>query len=187
LIAKEGLKATTMERVAAMAKISKPVLYSHFDHRADLLRSLLEEYYSKIDDDVASRLHEDQPRSVEGYIYAVVEGVFDAMEAGGVAMQILWSENSQEPLVEEARRQRSRTTEASWSEMYQRRYGLSPATADVAAALVRATVAEVTAYWLRTPDVTREECALICTRFAQAGLRALSVDQKRGRAAAAAE
>jgi AcrR family transcriptional regulator len=174
LIDQAGLGAVTMEGVALAANVSKPVLYSHFEHRAALLLALLEQYWARVDAEVSNRAAPNA--SADEQLAAIVEGVFRAMAAGGRVMQLFWSDNSQEPLVEEASRKRRRATEASWAEAYRKRCALTKPEAECAAAMVRAAIAEATAHWFRTPDARRDECASICTMFVQGGLRAMMTD-----------
>jgi AcrR family transcriptional regulator len=172
VIEHEGLAALTMERVAAAAQVSKPVLYAHFENRAALLLALLERYWRDVDDAVAARLKESA--SLDDRLTGLVEGVFDAIERGGPVVQLLLNNDSYEPVVEEARNRRYREAERSWSNVYQDRIGLSKAEADAAAAILRSALNGATAHWLRTKSASRVLCMGTFLTIARAGLDALS-------------
>src|SRR5689334_20432541 len=58
LVADEGLAAVTMERVAAMAEVSKPVLYKHFEDRGALVTALLDRCWRELDNAVQAKLRD---------------------------------------------------------------------------------------------------------------------------------
>jgi AcrR family transcriptional regulator len=177
VVEQEGLAALTMERVAAAAQVSKPVLYAHFENRAALLLALLERYWRDVDEAVAARLKEST--TLDDRLTGLVEGVFDAIERGGPVVQLLLYNDSHEPLVEEARNRRYREAERTWSKAYQDRIGLSKAEADAAAAILRSALNGATAYWLRTKSASRALCMETFLTIARAGLDALA-HSKRG-------
>src|SRR3954470_10790835 len=109
LVAAEGLAAVTMERVAVLAEVSKPVLYSHFPDRGALLTALLERCWRELDSAVQGRLRE--ARTVEASLEAVVTGYFDELDRQGPVLQLMVSSGWHEPSVEDARRKRHSAAE----------------------------------------------------------------------------
>jgi len=177
VIERDGLAALTMERVAAAAEVSKPVLYGHFENRAALLLALLERYWRDVDEAVAARLKEGV--TLDDRLSGLVRGVFDAIEKGGPVVQLLLTNDSHEPIVEEARRRRYREAERSWSRAYQTSIGLSKPEADAAAAILRSALNGATGYWLRTRSASREVCINTCLTIMRAGLDALAQSPRR--------
>jgi len=160
LVDVEGMAAFTMERVAARAEVSKPVLYSHFENRAALLIALLERHWADLDRRVRLRLQTTS--TFDEHVAAIIAGYFDAsVEAGRVFHQLLVNE-SHDPVVEEARARRHRESEALWSAVYQSKFALSPAVASVVASILRGSLESAASYWLRAPDASRELCAGVC-------------------------
>jgi AcrR family transcriptional regulator len=175
LLSTEGLSAVTMERVAAKADISKPVLYSHFANRAALLLAMLEHLWADLDRAVGDRLR--SCTSFDEQLEAFVAGYFDAIRESGPALQLLASNQSDEPLIEEARRRRQRNAEAVWSEIYQQKMGLSKPVADAAAAILRSAIEGATNYWMRSPRNSRELSSSVCLTLFRGGLEALGSQQ----------
>jgi AcrR family transcriptional regulator len=165
-----------MERVAARADVSKPVLYSHFANRAELLMALLEQYWADLDLSVAERLQE--VHDFDGQLEAIVRGYFDAIEKGGLTLHLLLGAEAGAPIVEQARSQRYKDAERQWSATYEQKLGLPSPVAQAAAALVRSGIEGVARYWLRTPGADREACVNTCIAVARGGLHALAEPER---------
>lgn len=181
LVETEGTSAVTMERVAALAGLSKPVAYKHFSDRGDLLRALLERCWEELDRSVQQRLR--TATTFEAHVEALVAGYFAAVAAQGPVLQVLLSGASSEPAVEAARRERHRVAQAQWSAFYIARGGLPPQVADAAAAILRSALEGATAYWLEHPDVSVDLCASTCTDVVRGGLDRLRRTQRSATAA----
>lgn len=184
LVETEGVAAVTMERVAAMAGLSKPVIYSHFGSRGELLLALLERSWRNVDTAVQARL--STAKTLDDNIDALVVGYFDAVADQG-ALMTLMSNTSQEPLVESARQARIRAAEAEWSAVYRRRAGLPAAVADACAAILRSTLQGATEYWIDHPDTSRELVSQTCSEIMRAGLARLRRQARLEAAETAAE
>ena len=160
LVDVEGWAALTMERVAARAEVSKPVLYSHFDNRGALLVALLERHWADLDRRVRTRL--ESASSFDEHVAAIVAGYFDAsVEAGRVLHRLLVNE-SLDPVVEEARARRRRESEARWCAVYESKLGLSREVASVVAAVLGGALESGAEFSLRTPNASWELCGDVC-------------------------
>jgi AcrR family transcriptional regulator len=168
LVAEEGLAAVTMERVAALAELSKPVLYSHFRDRGDLLIALMERCWRQLDSAVRVRLK--AATSVEESLTALVTGYFEELQQQGPVLQLMLTSGRHEPAVEAAWRRRHRAAEREWSDFYQRRLGLPVAVADPAAAILRAAMQGAAAHWIDNPGARREDVVETCLAVMRAGL-----------------
>jgi AcrR family transcriptional regulator len=171
LVQTEGLAMVTMERVAALAGLSKPVIYSHFADRGELLRSLLERCWRSVDQSVQVRLR--TARTFDECLEALVVGYFDEIAAQGALVRLMIGNASQEPAVEQARRARQRAAEVEWSEFYQRRAGLPPNVADACAAILRSALQGASEYWIDRPGTTPDDAIDTCLQIMRAGVARL--------------
>ena len=175
LVADEGLAAVTMERVAAMAEMSKPVLYRHFADRGALLTALLERCWRELDAAVQAKLKD--ARTLDESLRALVTGYFDELDRQGPVLQMMVVSGWHEPAVEEARRRRHRAAEQQWSSFYQQRMGLPRAVADPAAAVLRSALEGAAAYHVDHADGGAEVIET-CIAIMRAGLDRLKRDQR---------
>jgi AcrR family transcriptional regulator len=161
LVAEEGTAAVTMERVAGLAGVSKPVVYKSFSDRGDLLCALLERCWLGLDESVQRRLR--AARSFDAHVAALVSSYFEELARQGRVLQVLLAGAAAEPALEAARRDRHRDAERQWSEFYQRRGGLAPDVADAAAAMLRRVLEGGTAYAIEHPRSDRDVLVATCT------------------------
>jgi AcrR family transcriptional regulator len=171
LVAEEGLAAVTMERVAALAELSKPVLYNHFRDRGDLLTALLERCWRQLDSAVRTRLQ--SASNVDESLAALVTGYFDELQRQGPVLQLMVTSGRHEPAVEAARRRRHQAAEREWSSFYQRRLSLPAAIAEPVAAMMRSALQGAAAYWIDNPHGRREDVVETCLVIMRAGLERL--------------
>lgn len=75
IIARHGVGALNPERLAIEAKVTKPVIYSHFDNRSHLLVSLARGYWNAVDHDVPQR--PDPGETFEAFVRRTVHAYFD--------------------------------------------------------------------------------------------------------------
>lgn len=176
LVTDEGLAAVTMERIAALAEVSKPVLYSHFADRGSLLTALLERCWRELDIAVQARLRAS--RTLEDSLEGLVAGYFDELDRQGCVLQLMVTSGWHEPQVEAARRARHRAAEASWSSFYQQRMGLSVSVADAAAAILRSALQGAASYRIEHPERDRKEITATCLTIMRAGLERLRRDAR---------
>ncbi|MCU1657184.1 MAG: hypothetical protein JWO57_1840 [Pseudonocardiales bacterium] len=181
LVADEGLAAVTMERVAVLAEVSKPVLYSHFPSRGALLTALLERCWRQLDSAVQARLRE--ARSLDECLEALVTGYFDELERQGPVLQLMVTSGWHEPAVELARQRRHQAAEREWSAFYQQRLDLPAVIAEPAAAILRTALQGAAAFWIENPKVRRDDVIQTCLVIMRAGLDRLS-RQRRAQTAA---
>lgn len=101
VVAEEGTKAMTMERVAEGAGVSKALVYRYFGNRSTLL---LELYERESDTQpLANRIR--GARTFEDRLRAITAPYFDAVERSGLLFHRLVGEKSIEEDVEAFRRQ----------------------------------------------------------------------------------
>jgi AcrR family transcriptional regulator len=161
LVATEGVGAVTMERVAARAELSKPLIYKHFSDRSDLLCALLEECWTQLDVAVQARLR--SATTFDAHIRALISAYFEEVVSQGRLLQVLITVGTSEPRLEEARRARHRDAETQWSLFYQERGGLPAPVADATAAILRSALEGATTYWLEHPRHDPSQDIEVCT------------------------
>jgi AcrR family transcriptional regulator len=183
-VADEGLAAVTMERVAALAEVSKPVLYSHFADRSALLIALLERCWRELDSAVQARLR--SARTFDESIEALVRAYFDEIDRQGSVLQLMVVSGWHEPSVESARARRHRAAERQWSSFYQERLGLPRAVADPAAAIMRSALQGAAAYRIEHPKGSGEVVIGTCLAVIRAGLERLRREHRAERIAPSA-
>lgn len=171
VIRHHGLASVTMERVAAEAGVSKPVVYAHFPNRGRLLVALLEEFWMDLDGHL---LEDDNTRSsITAFARAVTNNYFDALERGGPSIQEVLSSGSEEPDVDSARRARSANIDEIWSKYYERSLSLPADIARLAAAVLRSAIVAAGAFWLAHPEADRETCVDGCVAIINGSLKEL--------------
>lgn len=167
----------TMERVAAEAQVSKPVVYSRFQNRSDLLRALLESFWEEIDEKLENRVSTDD--TLDEFTAALVNTYFDVLETGGPALQQILGSGAEEPDVDAARRLRFANIERLWSVKYQRALGLSAKQSDTVAAILRSALAGAGEYWMRGNGKNRAECISMCIAVMRGAFKELQRPPKR--------
>lgn len=168
----EGLGGLTMERVAETARISKPVLYSHFANRDDLMLAILQEFWVAVDLAITERSAEFG--TFNGRALIIVESYFDVLAQSGKAINMLVVHGALAPTVEAARHQRNSRTEGLWSSAYQRHLGLDAATADALAAVVRFAIVGAGNHYLDRDGTNRDACVRACTAAINGAFRELN-------------
>jgi AcrR family transcriptional regulator len=171
LVQSDGLAAVTMERVAASAGLSKPVIYSHFADRGELLQALLERCWLDVDRSVQARLH--GTHTLDESLRGLITGYFDEIAAQGALVQLMIGNASQEPVVESARQARQLAAQAEWSDVYQRRAGLTAPVADACAAILRSALQGAAEYWIGHPGTPPDIAIDTCLQIMRASLAAL--------------
>jgi AcrR family transcriptional regulator len=177
LVADEGLAAVTMERIAVLAEVSKPVLYRHFTDRGELLTALLERCWRELDAVVQAKLR--VARTLDETLSALVTGYFDELDRQGPVLQLMVMSGWHEPAVEAARRRRHQAAEREWATFYQQRFGLPAKVAEPAAAILRNGLQGAAAYWIDHPKSTRADVIQTYLVIMRAGLDRLRRQYRR--------
>lgn len=99
IVARDGVSALTMEGLAKAAKISKPVVYSHFADRSALLVGLLQAYWAELDANVPQ---EPAPgEELQSFLERSIDAYFEFAMAKGQPLRELLRRSFDEPAVEE--------------------------------------------------------------------------------------
>jgi AcrR family transcriptional regulator len=102
LFGERGYDATRLDEVAAAAGVTKPVLYRHFDSKADLYLALLERHRADLSGFVAAMPPEG---STEERLRAVLDIWLDYVEAHSYSWKMLFRDSGGGPGIAAFRRE----------------------------------------------------------------------------------
>ncbi|MEO1169489.1 MAG: helix-turn-helix domain-containing protein [Pseudomonadota bacterium] len=133
LIAREGISAVSMERVAREAEISKPLVYVYFSNKTTLLRELLLREQHRLSDLQAKAV--SKAKDFEDLIRLTTRTYLKHVEANGVHIQRLMNEPSVSVAFEEEDRKGRRQAVEFLASEVSRSFGVPRKTAELAAEL----------------------------------------------------
>jgi AcrR family transcriptional regulator len=137
ILRRDGVKALTMERLSEEARISKPVVYSHFENRSALIVALLEDHWAYLDSVVPQKPAAGQ--TFENYLRHRIGVFFDAIADVGGGVHLLYRA-TEDPLVEQARRNRERRVTAAWVAVSTAHNNISRGDAEIISRAVRSAM-----------------------------------------------
>jgi AcrR family transcriptional regulator len=161
VFAEGGYERASMDRIAGLAGVSKPMLYAYFDSKEGLYLAYIERTGGEL---VQRLVGADTVDGAAGRLRAVINEFLAFVEEHSDGWTVLFRElNARRPLAEQVAQLRAEVVsevqrmleaqgEPSWA-------GLRPpASEGVAEAIVGAGEA-LANWWLKKPDVRREEIA----------------------------
>jgi AcrR family transcriptional regulator len=77
LFAKRGYSATTTEQIAKKAKVSKGLIFSHFDTKQDILFAIVDEQFDRI---IGNVLRKDDSRAAKEKLISFVDATVDLIK-----------------------------------------------------------------------------------------------------------
>lgn len=167
----DGADSVSMERIAALVGISKPVVYDHFPNREALLLAIYDEYSTHLAATVSATL-ERADDTMESIVRASIDGYFDAVEAKGYLIRVLTQAAPGEPGIAAARDRVRAGWVAFWSAKLRQFGDIPGAVAHDAITLVAHMAEQSAALWVGGHS-DREAVADLYTRMAVAALSAL--------------
>lgn len=172
----DGVKALTMERLAEAARISKPVVYSHFENRSMLIVALLEEHWAHLDEVIPQRPAEGE--SYEQHLNVSIGAFFDAIAEGDGVVHLLYRVTD-DPIIERARQAREQRVTAAWVAKAIDHFDLSKKDAETAAMLYRATLEAAAALTVKRP-ADRAKIEVIVVEMSLAAVHAVERQPRSG-------
>jgi AcrR family transcriptional regulator len=103
VFAERGYQAATIGEIARRAGVSAPIVYDHFESKADLHARLLERHLGEMRDVWASHLIGDAP--AEQRIAEALDAWFGYVESHPYAWRMIFRDTSGEPAVQAAHRE----------------------------------------------------------------------------------
>ncbi|MCP5433355.1 MAG: TetR/AcrR family transcriptional regulator [Alphaproteobacteria bacterium] len=164
IIATQGVKALTMERLAFVAGISKPIVYAHFRDRQALVLALFDDYYLAFDALVGDAFEDHVP--LEETVRAWASAYMELFLLRGTAVRQLLFEVMSDPRIEAARFKRAGAMIARVARKIRAAYRVTPAQARDAARLFRGALEAAGQEVLANPRRRRTVEALFCVLVA---------------------
>lgn len=166
ILRRDGVTALTMERLSEEARISKPVVYSHFANRSDLIVAILEGHWAHLDAVVPQRPGPGE--SFDDHLRRSVAAFFDVIGDGGGVIHTLYRV-LEDPAIEQARRIREQAVVAAWIAKTTEAYDISKKHAEIIAHIFRSALEGAAVRALMKPS----ERSTIEAVVVQMGLSAL--------------
>jgi AcrR family transcriptional regulator len=177
VFAEAGYERASMDRIAALAGVSKPMLYAYFGSKEGLYLAYIERTGGEL---VQRLVSADRSAGTAGRLRAVINEFLGFVQEHSDGWTVLFRElNARQPLaeqvsqlrseiVDEVRRMLESEGEPSWA-------GLRPpASEGVAEAIVGAGEA-LANWWLKKPDVPRQDVADWYVGLARAAISTATV------------
>ena len=102
LLAQEGVDGVRIPEVAALAGVTRPVVYKHFGNRQDILIGVLEDFGETLQDRVLSAMGPDPKNTdLQTALKAVIEATCDVLEERGAGAWNLLSSTGTDPVLDE--------------------------------------------------------------------------------------
>lgn len=173
LLAEHGASAVTMDSVAAVAGVSRPLLYKHFANREQLVADLVRREVDAIDAEVSTAIA--GLTTVEQIVRVSAEAVVESIvRRGGVVQPLLRAALADEQLRRE-QQARHRRTRQWYVDLIVDEYGIDPADAQAAVALYYSGLDAIFASWHAKPTrKERQHLIDVYVRLVIGGLYALA-------------
>lgn len=149
-----GAASLTMEQVARRAGVTIPVVYRHFDNRADLLLALLEEHWQHFDRRV--RVETAHAKNYPEVVRAGIKAYFDSLEERGPVLAALLRQRTGIVAFEDRRRARRREWVRWWSQQLRTAYAIPESEAEAATVISLGATDAAGMYWLSNPSIPRQ-------------------------------
>lgn len=178
LLASGDVEAVSIESVAELAGVSRPLVYKHFANRAELLAAVYQRESILLQREIAASIAAAD--TLESKLRAYVAGCLRAQAERGATMAALRSAGVRTRTSRDAQRDRDRRTVRYFGELAETEYGLAPHAAREAMSVLLASITAVLAQWRVRP--TKEHATAleeIYVRMAVGGLAAMGGDPRR--------
>jgi TetR/AcrR family transcriptional regulator, fatty acid biosynthesis regulator len=174
IVRSQGVHAVTMERVAAEAAVSKPVVYSHFANTTDLVDALLGREERALDASVAEQVA--KATTVRETLQACGRPWFDAFTGADPLYRRLVLEQAAKPQLEQGRVERRFAVVEFLATLLHERAGLKRRDARIAAAVLIGGFESAASYWSIARSIGREHVRDMYEAMAEAAISAISAD-----------
>jgi AcrR family transcriptional regulator len=172
IVREQGVHSVTMERVAAEADVSKPVVYAHFANTVELVGALLRREELALDAAVAEEVA--NATTIEETIRACGRPWFDAFTQSDSLYRRLVLEQAAKPELQSDRAQRRFLVVEFLADLLHDRAAVSRRDARIAAAVLIGGFESAAAYWSMTGRVRRERVREIFETMATAAIEAIA-------------
>jgi DNA-binding MarR family transcriptional regulator/AcrR family transcriptional regulator len=155
LAAAGDVGAVSMDAVAQLAGVSRPLVYKHFANRQDLISAVYEREVTLIRRQVTDAVL--AAPDLEGKFRAMVHGLLVAQAERGAALAALRSAGGRSEALRKKKGERDRTTVLYFARQAEERFGIDEDTARRTVSLLLRSIEGVLAEWHRRPSPRRAE------------------------------
>src|SRR5579875_987980 len=158
VFARDGYHAASMEEIARLADVSKPMVYAYFGSKQQLYLA----YIHRSGGELVARLRAAAAASPSGLVRAQVDAFLGFVAENRDGWRVLWGEASaSRPVAEEVAALRARLagTVRELIESGARGAALAPGAADAAAHAIVGAGESLANWWLAHPEIEREQLA----------------------------
>ena len=85
LFAKQGYSATTADQIAKKAKVSKGLIFSHFDTKQDILFAIVDEQFDRI---IKNNLNADRTKTPKERLVSFVDATVDLIKSDPLLVRL---------------------------------------------------------------------------------------------------
>lgn len=172
LFARHGYSGTRLEDIAAAARVTKPIVYRHFDSKKALYLALLAKHREDLPGffvHAESFAGDPSPSAAVG---AILEHWFDYVRANQHAWVMLFRDSSGDDEIQAYRRRVSLRAREVIAEFVAGRAGpgLPAAQVEPTAELLTSGLAGLALWWIDHPEVPKPVVLEVATRFSAAAL-----------------
>lgn len=167
------IEDVSMESVAALAGVSRALVYKHFANRHEVLIALYERESAHLHARLAAQV--EQAGTLEEMLKALVEGSLAAQAARGATFAALLASGSRPAGQRSVQRRRDRRTLQYFTRRAVAELGLEEAAGRAALRLALSTIPVVLSQWRQKPTaLNAAQLADVYVKMTMAGLRALA-------------
>jgi AcrR family transcriptional regulator len=149
LVAAGDIDAVSMETVAEMSGVSRPLVYKHFANRRDLLAALYRREADTLHAELSAAVRAEP--TVEGKFRALIGGALRAEAERGASLAALRAAGGRTPELREDQRNRDRTTLKQFARLSAREFGVDESALKAPLAIVLRAIDAVLAEWRLRP------------------------------------
>ena len=149
LVAAGDIEAVSMDTVAEMSGVSRPLVYKHFANRRDLLAAVYRREADTLHNELSSAVRSAD--TAEGKFRALVGGALRAEAERGASLAALRAAGGRTRELRETQGSRDRTTLKHFARQVAREYGVDERAVKASLAIVLRSIDAVLAEWRLRP------------------------------------
>jgi AcrR family transcriptional regulator len=170
VFAERGYAATSLDEIAALAGVTKPIVYRHFGSKKELHLALLARHRDELLAELVRGMSGEQ--ELPGRIRAAAESWFGYVEANPYAMRMLFRDTTGDPEIQVFHRDMQATARSAIRGLMEAEPGfdLSEELRDAVAELVRSAIVGVALWWADNRQVPRDDVVLMASDVIWGGI-----------------
>jgi AcrR family transcriptional regulator len=155
LFAERGYAATKLEDIAAMAGVTKPVLYRHFKSKKDLHLALLAKHRDGLLGQISANVTGDSPLATQ--LPAILDAWFAYVEEHPYAWKLLFRDTTGDPEIQAFHQELHASARNLTASLIESREEIvfPPEEIEPLAELIRSATTGLALWWLEHPEIPR--------------------------------